>query len=73
MIVSLKDGIEGNADKKHAAEAFVNFLSMPESAVLFELVSLRMLISLLLLVSLRMLISLLLKLYLLLLEHQLLL
>lgn len=31
--VMLKDGIDRNADKKHAAEAFVNFLSMPENAV----------------------------------------
>ena len=31
--VMLKDGIDGNSDKKHAAEAFVNFLSRPESAI----------------------------------------
>lgn len=29
----LKDGIDGNSEKKHAAEAFVNFLSRPDSAV----------------------------------------
>lgn len=29
----LKDGIGGNAEKKHAAEAFVNFLSRPDNAV----------------------------------------
>lgn len=29
----LKDGIDGNAEKKHAAEAFVNFLSRPDNAV----------------------------------------
>jgi spermidine/putrescine transport system substrate-binding protein len=29
----LKDGIDGDEDKKMAAEAFVNFLSMPENAV----------------------------------------
>lgn len=31
--VMLKDGIDGDADKKQAAEAFVNFLSMPENAI----------------------------------------
>ena len=31
--VMLKDGIGNDADKKHAAEAFINFLSMPENAV----------------------------------------
>lgn len=31
--VMLKDGIAADAEKKHAAEAFVNFLSMPENAV----------------------------------------
>lgn len=29
----LKDGIDGDADKKLAAEAFINFVSMPENAV----------------------------------------
>ena len=29
----LKDGIDGNAEKKQAAEAFVNFLSRPDNAV----------------------------------------
>lgn len=31
--VLLKDGIGDDAAKKHAAEAFINFLSMPENAV----------------------------------------
>lgn len=31
--VMLKDGIRGNAQKQQAAEAFVNFLSLPENAV----------------------------------------
>lgn len=31
--VMLKDGIAGNVDKKQAAEAFINFVSMPENAV----------------------------------------
>lgn len=31
--VMLKDGIDGDADKQHAAEAFVNFLSRPDNAV----------------------------------------
>lgn len=31
--VMLKDGIGGDAAKKHAAEAFINFLSRPENAV----------------------------------------
>ncbi|MGN0812855.1 MAG: extracellular solute-binding protein [Candidatus Coproplasma sp.] len=31
--VMLKDGIEGNEQKKQAAEAFVNFLSRPDNAV----------------------------------------
>lgn len=31
--VMLKDGISEDAEKQHAAEAFVNFLSMPENAV----------------------------------------
>lgn len=31
--VMLKDGISGNSEKKQAAEAFINFLSRPESAV----------------------------------------
>lgn len=29
----LKDGIDGDADKQLAAEAFVNFMSMPENAI----------------------------------------
>lgn len=29
----LKGGVEGDEDKKHAAQAFINFVSMPESAV----------------------------------------
>ncbi len=29
----LKNGINGNADKKHAAEAFINYLSRPDNAV----------------------------------------
>lgn len=29
----LKAGINGNADKKHAAEAFINFVSRPDNAV----------------------------------------
>lgn len=31
--VMLKNGIDGNADRQHAAEAFVNFLSRTDSAV----------------------------------------
>lgn len=31
--IMLKDGIDGNADKQHAAEAFVNYLSRPDNAV----------------------------------------
>lgn len=31
--VMLKDGIQGDADKQHAAEAFINYVSMPENAV----------------------------------------
>lgn len=31
--IMLKDGIKGNADKQHAAEAFVNYLSRPDIAV----------------------------------------
>lgn len=31
--VMLKNGIWGNADKQHAAEAFINYISMPENAV----------------------------------------
>ena len=31
--VMLKDGIDGNADRQHAAEAFVNFLSRTDNAV----------------------------------------
>lgn len=31
--VMLKDGIDGDAEKQHAAEAFVNFLSRPDNAV----------------------------------------
>lgn len=31
--VMLNSGINGNAEKKHAAESFVNFVSMPENAV----------------------------------------
>lgn len=31
--VMLKDGIDGSADRQHAAEAFVNFLSKTENAV----------------------------------------
>lgn len=31
--VMLKSGIAGDAEKQHAAEAFINFLSMPENAV----------------------------------------
>ena len=31
--VMLKDGIDGNAQRKEAAEAFVNFLSRPDNAV----------------------------------------
>lgn len=31
--VMLKEGIDGDSDKKHAAEAFINYLSMPENAV----------------------------------------
>ncbi|MCD8045602.1 MAG: extracellular solute-binding protein [Clostridiales bacterium] len=31
--VMLKDGISGDAEKQQAAEAFVNFISMPENAV----------------------------------------
>lgn len=31
--VMLKSGVEGDADKQHAAEAFINFLSMPENVV----------------------------------------
>lgn len=31
--VMLKSGVSGNSDKKQAAEAFVNFLSIPENAV----------------------------------------
>ncbi len=31
--VMLKDGIDGNAAKQHAAESFVNFLSRPDNAV----------------------------------------
>ena len=31
--VMLKKGIDGDADRKHAAEAFVNYLSIPENAV----------------------------------------
>lgn len=31
--VMLKNGIDNDSDKKHAAESFINFLSMPENAV----------------------------------------
>lgn len=31
--VMLKSGIDGDADRKHAAEAFINYVSMPENAV----------------------------------------
>lgn len=31
--VMLKDGIQGDAEKQHAAEAFINYVSMPENAV----------------------------------------
>lgn len=31
--VMLKSGIKGNADRKHAAQSFINYMSMPESAV----------------------------------------
>lgn len=31
--VMLKSGINGNSEKKHAAQSFINFLSMPENAV----------------------------------------
>ncbi len=31
--VMLKDGIKGDAAKQHVAEAFINYLSMPENAV----------------------------------------
>lgn len=31
--VMLKRGVEGDAEKQHAAEAFINFLSMPENVV----------------------------------------
>lgn len=31
--VMLKSGIGGNPEKQHAAEAFINFLSMPENAI----------------------------------------
>lgn len=31
--IMLKDGIGENAEKQHAAEAFINFVSMPENAI----------------------------------------
>ena len=31
--IMLKDGIDGDEDKKHAAQAFINFLSRPDNAV----------------------------------------
>ena len=31
--VMLRSGVEGNADKQHAAEAFINFCSRPDNAV----------------------------------------
>lgn len=31
--IMLKDGIDGDADRQHAAEAFVNYLSRPDNAV----------------------------------------
>lgn len=31
--IMLKDGINNDRDKKHAAQSFINFLSMPENAV----------------------------------------
>ena len=31
--IMLKCGVEGNADKQHAAEAFINFVSRPDNAI----------------------------------------